>query len=283
MLYEFLTGRVPFSGEDWAVKAAQVQKDPDLAQVRAQSASLASVVERALAKDPGQRWQSVAEMHNALATQPSVSTQVFAGKAHGVMGTEATAAPAKARSRLPWAIGVAALIFGGAGLAAWSGADHAEPAVSENARSGGGEGHGPVLPPPGLQEPIVAPAVAPAEPPRPQQPDPRERLIGKWGIDPEKIGEMEEIKKMPEDQRKAAIEMAKSFAGSMSFEFSEDLLMMEAMGQRKVGTYKVTKVVGNQLTLAATLDGKTEILQAEFKGRRMILGKDKERFTLQRK
>ena len=110
-----------------------------------------------------------------------------------------------------------------------------------------------------------------------------DKLVGKWAIDVEKLGDMEEIKKMPEDQRKAAIEMAKSFAGSMSFEFTKEKLIMEAMGQKKEGTYKVTKAEGEKLTIEATLDGKTETLEAEVKGDGVILGKGKEKFALKRK
>ncbi len=110
-----------------------------------------------------------------------------------------------------------------------------------------------------------------------------DKLVGKWGIDVEKLGEIEEIKKMPEDQRKAAIEMAKGFATSMSFEFTKDKMIMEAMGQKKEGTYKVTKAEGDKLTIEATLEGKTETLEAEIKGDGVVLGKGKEKFALKRK
>lgn len=110
-----------------------------------------------------------------------------------------------------------------------------------------------------------------------------DKLVGKWGIDVEKLGEIEEIKKMPEDQRKAAIEMAKGFATSMSFEFTKDKMIMDAMGKKVEGTYKVTKTEGDKLTIEATLDGKTETLEAEIKGDGVILGKGKEKFTLKRK
>jgi hypothetical protein len=109
------------------------------------------------------------------------------------------------------------------------------------------------------------------------------KLIGKWGIDVEKLGDMEEIKKMPADQREKAIEMAKSFAGSMSFEFTNEKLIMEAMGQKKEGTYKVTKAEGKKLTIEATLDGKTETFEADVAGEGVILGKGKEKFALKRK
>lgn len=110
-----------------------------------------------------------------------------------------------------------------------------------------------------------------------------DKLVGKWGIDVEKLGEIEEIKKMPEDQRKAAIEMAKGFATSMSFEFTKDKMIMDAMGKKVEGTYKVIKTEGDKLTIEATLEGKTETLEAEIKGDGVVLGKGKEKFTLKRK
>lgn len=283
MLYEFLTGRVPFSGEDWAVKAAQVKEEPDLGVVRAKSPALGAVVERALAKEADRRWPSAVEMHGALAAQPVVTGPVLAGKAPSETGKEATAAPTKPRSRLAWVIGVAVLTLGGGGLAAWAGVDNAVPAATASAEPGSAEAPAPADAAPGSQEPLAAPAAAPAPPPPPKLPAARDRLIGKWGIDLEKLGEIEEIRKMPEDQRKAAIEMAKGFATSMSFEFTKNRMIMDAMGKKVVGTYVVSKSEGEKLTIEATLEGKSEILQAEFKGNRLVLGKDSEKFTLKRK
>jgi hypothetical protein len=58
---------------------------------------------------------------------------------------------------------------------------------------------------------------------------------------------------------------------------------MEAMGQKKEGTYKVTKAEGKKLTIEATLDGKTETFEADVAGEGVILGKGKEKFALKRK
>lgn len=134
--------------------------------------------------------------------------------------------------------------------------------------------------------PAAAPSVLPSSAqavPSPNSVDAAARLIGTWGIDVDRLGELEEIKKIPAERRQAAIEMAKGFAGSMSFEFSKEGMVMEAMGQRKVGTYKVVKSEGNKITLEATLDGKTETLQAEFQGNGLVLGKGTEKFALKRK
>jgi polyisoprenoid-binding protein YceI len=76
MLYELLTGRVPFGGEEWQVKTAQVQQAPDLAPVRAKSPTLAKVVERALAKDPQQRFATAREFREALRAPAAAPARV---------------------------------------------------------------------------------------------------------------------------------------------------------------------------------------------------------------
>ncbi|MFZ4580734.1 MAG: serine/threonine-protein kinase [Myxococcota bacterium] len=66
LLYELLVGHAPFLGEPFAVMAAQVNRLPDLAPIRARSLALAAVVERALEKDPAERFQTVGEMSAAV-------------------------------------------------------------------------------------------------------------------------------------------------------------------------------------------------------------------------
>ena len=86
ILYEALTGRVPFEGESAvAVAMKQVSETPQRpSSLRPTiSPALDSVVMRALAKDPGQRFQSADEFIAALdqaMRQPAVGagTQVFA-------------------------------------------------------------------------------------------------------------------------------------------------------------------------------------------------------------
>ncbi len=77
VLYELLSGQLPYDAQsdfDWAV--AHVQQPPDLAVLDGRCpAPVKAVVARALAKDPGQRWQSAMEMAQALAaTLPDGST-----------------------------------------------------------------------------------------------------------------------------------------------------------------------------------------------------------------
>jgi hypothetical protein len=76
-----------------------------------------------------------------------------------------------------------------------------------------------------------------------------DKLIGKWTIDVDKMGEMEDIKKLPEDQKKAAMEMAKGMASSMTFEFTKDKILLDAMGQKKEGPYTVKSEAGDKVVI----------------------------------
>lgn len=73
MLYEMLSGRLPFEGGS-AMKIAYghlFDPPPPLREVATGvSEEIARVVERALAKDPAERWASAAEMRAALAAVP---------------------------------------------------------------------------------------------------------------------------------------------------------------------------------------------------------------------
>ena len=110
-----------------------------------------------------------------------------------------------------------------------------------------------------------------------------QKLIGKWGVDLERMADMEEIKKMPEDKRKAALEMTKSIMGNSTFEFTSDKLIINMMGQKKEGNYKVKSEEGDKVVIEGTMDGKIQILVAVFNGDLLTLGKDKQTFPLKRK
>jgi hypothetical protein len=110
-----------------------------------------------------------------------------------------------------------------------------------------------------------------------------DKLIGKWTIDVDKMGEMEDIKKLPDDQKKAAMEMAKGMASSMTFEFTKEKILLDAMGQKKEGPYKVKSEAGDKVVIEGTMDGKTETMNVEFKGDGMIMGDGKQTFPLKRK
>jgi hypothetical protein len=104
VLYEMLTGTVPFTGESpVAVAMKHVREDvPDVQLVRPEvSAATASVVDRATAKDLTRRYPNAASMlvdlEEALAIEAS-----RAGQATGEVTTVLRTLPGPARRRLPW-------------------------------------------------------------------------------------------------------------------------------------------------------------------------------------
>ncbi len=104
VLYEMLTGDVPFHGDSpVAVAMKHVREDvPDVARLRPEvSAATASVLDRALAKDLGRRYPDaatmVADLEDVLAIEASRS-----GQATGEVTTVLRTLPRRARRRLPW-------------------------------------------------------------------------------------------------------------------------------------------------------------------------------------
>jgi eukaryotic-like serine/threonine-protein kinase len=69
LMYQMLGGRPPFTGSTaWAVVDATVNREPPpLRQIRPEvPATVARIIERCLAKNPAERYQSATELHNAL-------------------------------------------------------------------------------------------------------------------------------------------------------------------------------------------------------------------------
>jgi len=110
-----------------------------------------------------------------------------------------------------------------------------------------------------------------------------DKLIGKWGVDESALGDMPEMKAMPEDQRKMALEAAKGMMGSMTFEFTADKMLIDMMGQKKEGTYVVKSQDGDKMVIEGTMDGKTETMNAEFKGDTLVMANGKQNLPLKRK
>jgi serine/threonine-protein kinase len=107
MLFEMLTGRVPFQGENAvAVAMKQVSEPPPVPSSinPAVSPALDSVVLRALAKEPGNRYGSAAEMLAAL--DEAVSGQ-----------TEAAYVPPEPRRSRRWIAALVVLLVVGGALA----------------------------------------------------------------------------------------------------------------------------------------------------------------------
>ncbi|HMH46554.1 MAG TPA: protein kinase, partial [Solirubrobacteraceae bacterium] len=104
VLYEMLTGEVPFRGETpVAVAMRHVREQvPDVQRLRPEvSAATASVVDRAVAKDLARRYPDadsmVADLEELLAIEAS-----RAGQATGEVTSVLRTLPGKARRRLPW-------------------------------------------------------------------------------------------------------------------------------------------------------------------------------------
>ncbi len=105
VLYEMLTGRVPFTGDSpVAVAMKHVREDPpDPQELRPElSAATAAVLDRALAKDLARRYPDapsmVADLEEVLAIEAARSGQAPTGEVTSVLRT----LPGRTRSRLPW-------------------------------------------------------------------------------------------------------------------------------------------------------------------------------------
>jgi hypothetical protein len=69
--------------------------------------------------------------------------------------------------------------------------------------------------------------------------------LGEWIMDLEALLSMPEAKEMPAEQK----EMMKSMMGSMSFKFTEEKFIMNAMGKTQEVGYSITKKDGDNMTI----------------------------------
>ena len=145
VLFECLTGRRPFAGDSPVVTALQHVNEPLPPLPDSVPAWLTSVVQRATAKDPAQRYPDAGAMAAAIKdrqTEPGAAAAV-AGPATRLLTSTSPAAaasaveevaPAERRRRTPWGAilgGLAALVLGG--LLVWGllNADEDEPGVQQ--------------------------------------------------------------------------------------------------------------------------------------------------------
>ena len=125
VLYEMLVGQVPFHADSQVgVAMKHVNEElPDVQRRRPEaSAAVALVVERATAKDPAERYQTVAEMIDDLETALEVEA-ARAGSTTGEATSVLDAVPPpkrklSSRGRWSWAAIVALLLVGGGALLA---------------------------------------------------------------------------------------------------------------------------------------------------------------------
>jgi serine/threonine-protein kinase len=90
VLFELVTGRVPFGGESFAEVCAAVARDPvPPLGVR----GLDEVVRRCLEKEPARRYQTIAELADALGPFGSLSTGELVARVHGTLDGSGTAIP----------------------------------------------------------------------------------------------------------------------------------------------------------------------------------------------
>jgi len=160
VIHELFTGRVPFSGGTLqAVLVQQLEQDPCLDGPIADALppGLAPILRKALAKDPGRRWASMAELAAALrrARASDPETAVLPRPAAATGGWRA--------KRMRFAVPVLALAVTGAILweRAWP-EPHASPSLPPAARSPRAT-PSPVSPTSGAPAPTPSPTDAPAE------------------------------------------------------------------------------------------------------------------------
>jgi serine/threonine-protein kinase len=138
--YELLTGARPFQAEHFAAQArAHVEDQPPLASERDPSLpkGVDAVLDRGLAKDPGERWESAAAMVEALdramsASRPATEpTRPLAAAAPPPERPVKAASDGSGRRALPWLLaGLAALIvIAVAGAVLLSGGDEPDPSA----------------------------------------------------------------------------------------------------------------------------------------------------------
>ena len=160
VLYEGLAGRRPYEAETSLALALAIHMGdgPDLLELRPDlDPALVAIVDKALARDPAERWASAAEMAEALrAWRPRVTSRT-PGAAAGGAGSAIAAATAAApgSAALASAAGTAASAAAGAGSAI---------ATTTVAARGSGAGAPTVALAPGdLPAPASGPGPAPGE------------------------------------------------------------------------------------------------------------------------
>ena len=110
LLYEMASGRLPFTAGSGTEVAANILKDTAPALPDRVSASLRSIIERCLSKEPGRRYSSGEAVHSALEA-------ISSDRAHPPTPSTPPALPRPAKRR--WTLAVAAALLVAALGAAW--------------------------------------------------------------------------------------------------------------------------------------------------------------------
>jgi hypothetical protein len=113
---------------------------------------------------------------------------------------------------------------------------------------------------------------------------PTEKIQGAWAVDLDALSEMDELRSMPAEERRAALEMAKGMMATATITFTDDAVHMEMMGKKESAPYRVVESDGRRLVLATEKDGRTENVTVEVAGDKMIMHMgDKEKMPLIRR
>ncbi len=194
ILFQLVTGRVPFEADNFmGVLSLHLTEPPAVIPPEVFDSigaprALAAVIDKALAKDRNQRFSSIDELVRAVRltsgdkatgpaiAQPSVpapASTTALGRAKpewtgnlSIPETDFTAAPPRARSKLPAMLGAIALIAGAAGIAGYV-ASRARGDTAHSARASGSQVATVATPTPVPETPPVA---AIAVPPAPAEP-----------------------------------------------------------------------------------------------------------------
>ena len=128
LLHEMVGGRRPFAGATGFELSAAILHQPPGPLPPAVPAPLAAIIQRCLAKDPGERYPLAADVHRALEEAPA-GPSGFAARLHDLTGSGELRVPLP---RLPsrWRVGFLLLVAGLAASAVftyrpWSGASSA--------------------------------------------------------------------------------------------------------------------------------------------------------------
>lgn len=134
MAYELLTGAMPFAGQTTSeILAAKERSQPIPASSRspALGADADAVLLAGLSKDPLRRWQSCAQMVEAL--EQAIADHAYRQPAYMTEETAPSAVPAapSGRKRWPWVLGgVAVALLAAAAIALWLQFQQTSPSVN---------------------------------------------------------------------------------------------------------------------------------------------------------
>lgn len=110
-----------------------------------------------------------------------------------------------------------------------------------------------------------------------------DKIIGKWGIDVDKMMESDKFKAMPEDKRKEAMEMTKGMAGAITIEITKDKVIADMMGKKDEAAYKILADTADSVDIETTKDGKAEKMTIKIIGDTISMDMKGEQIVMKKK